>query len=122
MAHILLIEDNEMNWDMLSARLRREGYTVSIATDGLQGITRAKSTFPDLILMDLSLPVIDGWNATRQLRQDATTCTIPIIALTAHAIVGDREKAIEAGCNDYLTKPIDFSALKYKMATLLTAG
>src|SRR5262249_25639730 len=107
MPKILLVEDNEMNRDMLSRRLERRGFQVVIAVDGQQGVDLARSETPDLILMDMSLPVLDGWEATRQLKGAAETRAIPIIALTAHAMAGDREKALEAGCNDYDTKPIE---------------
>jgi two-component system cell cycle response regulator DivK len=119
MAKILLVEDNEMNRDMLSRRLERRGYEVVIAVDGGEGVAMARSENPDLILMDMSLPVVDGWEATRQLKAAPETGTIPIIALTAHAMSGDREKAIEAGCDDYDTKPIDLPNLLEKIETLL---
>ena len=124
MAKILLVEDNEMNRDMLSRRLIRNGYEVVIATDGQQGVAMALSEQPDLILMDMSLPVIDGWEATRQVRANDTTRKIPVIALTAHAMSGDREKAMEAGCDDYDTKPVEITRLLDKMTALLdsTAG
>jgi len=117
MKKILLVEDNEMNRDMLSRRLVRNGFEVAIAVDGEQGIAMAQSEHPDLILMDMSLPVIDGWEATRRVR--AVTSNIPIIALTAHAMSGDREKAIEAGCDDYDTKPIEMPRLLEKINALL---
>jgi two-component system cell cycle response regulator DivK len=116
---ILLVEDNELNRDMLSRRLARKGYEVMTAVDGQQAIDLAKSTTPDIILMDMSLPIIDGWDATRQIKADPSIQKIPIIALTAHAMVGDREKALEAGCDDYDTKPIDFVRLLDKIAKLL---
>jgi CheY-like chemotaxis protein len=119
MATLLLIEDNDMNRDMLSRRLTRRGYTVVQAADGVQGIDQARSAPPDLILMDLSLPVLDGWEATRQLRATSETAAIPIIALTAHALSGDREHSLEAGCDDYETKPIDFARLLEKIERLL---
>ncbi len=119
MAKILLVEDNEMNRDMLSRRLLRKGYAVVVATDGRQGIAMARSEAPDLILMDMSLPLLDGWEATRQLKAALETRSIPIIALTAHAMAGDREKAIEAGCDDYDTKPIEFTRLVDKIQALL---
>jgi two-component system, cell cycle response regulator DivK len=124
MAKILLVEDNEMNRDMLSRRLVRKGYEVVIAIDGQQGVALALSERPDLILMDMSLPVIDGWEATRQVRANDTTRKIPVIALTAHAMSGDREKAMEAGCDDYDTKPVEITRLLDKMTALLdsTAG
>ena len=119
MARILLVEDNEMNRDMLSRRLVRRGHAIEIAVDGLAGVTRALEGGWDLILMDMSLPEIDGWEATRRIRADARGTTVPIIALTAHAMSGDREKALEAGCNDYDTKPVDLERLLGKMAALL---
>jgi CheY-like chemotaxis protein len=119
MPKILLVEDNEMNRDMLSRRLARKGYEVAIAVDGQQGIEMARSEAPDLILMDMSLPVLDGWEATRQLKAAAETQTIPVIALTAHAMVGDREKAVEAGCDDFDTKPIELPRLLEKIQALL---
>jgi two-component system cell cycle response regulator DivK len=119
MAKILLVEDNEMNRDMLSRRLARKGYEVAIAIDGQQGIDMARSQTPDLILMDMSLPVLDGWEATRQLKAAAETKAIPVIALTAHAMVGDREKAVEAGCDDFDTKPIELPRLLEKIEALL---
>lgn len=119
MAKILLVEDNEMNRDMLSRRLIRNGHEVSIAIDGQQGVDMALSLLPDLILMDLSLPVIDGWEATRRVRSNDATRAIPVIALTAHAMAGDREKAMEAGCDDYDTKPVEISRLLGKIAALL---
>jgi two-component system cell cycle response regulator DivK len=119
MARILLVEDNEMNRDMLSRRLIRNGYEVSIAVDGQQGADMALSERPDLILMDLSLPVIDGWEATRRIRANDATRRIPVIALTAHAMAGDREKAMEAGCDDYDTKPVEITRLLAKIAALL---
>ena len=119
MARILLVEDNEMNRDMLSRRLIRSGYEVSIAVDGQQGADMALSERPDLILMDLSLPVIDGWEATRRIRANDATQRIPVIALTAHAMAGDREKAMEAGCDDYDTKPVEITRLLAKIAALL---
>jgi CheY-like chemotaxis protein len=119
MAKILLVEDNEMNRDMLSRRLVRRGYHVVVAVDGEQGLQLAKAEAPDLILMDMSLPVLDGWEATRQLKAAPETQYIPIIALTAHAMSGDREKAIDAGCNDYDTKPIEFPRLLEKIQAFL---
>ena len=119
MTRILLVEDNEMNRDMLSRRLVRKGYEVVMALDGGQAVEMAASAGPDLILMDMSLPVIDGWEATRRIRADASIAAVPIIALTAHAMAGDREKAIEAGCDDYDTKPIELPRLLDKIATLL---
>ena len=116
---ILLVEDNEMNRDMLSRRLERRGYEVAIAVDGRQGVEMATVGGYDLVLMDMSLPEIDGWEATRQLRAAAGTQTLPIIALTAHAMAGDRERALEAGANDYDTKPIDLARLLEKIETQL---
>ncbi|HUS23214.1 MAG TPA: response regulator [Aeromicrobium sp.] len=121
MAKILLVEDNEMNRDMLSRRLERRGYEIVIAIDGQQGVDLAKSVSPDLILMDMSLPVIDGWEATRQLKALPQFKMIPIIALTAHAMSGDREKALEAGCDDYDTKPIELPRLLGKIEALIAA-
>ena len=122
MAKILLVEDNEMNRDMLSRRLERRGYQVAIAVDGEQGVAMAQSEAPDLILMDMTLPVLDGWEAARRLKGAPETQAIPIIALTAHAMVGDREKAIEAGCDDYDTKPVDFQRLLEKIEAILGKG
>lgn len=119
MKKILLVEDNEMNRDMLSRRLARKGYEVSIAVDGRQGVEMAQSAAPDLILMDMSLPVLDGWEATRQLKNADATRHIPVIALTAHAMSGDRERALEAGCDDYDTKPIELPRLLEKIETML---
>lgn len=122
MPTILLVEDNEMNRDMLSRRLLRRGHDVLIAVDGAQGVAIAQEHLPDLILMDMSLPVLDGWSAARQLKSVPQTQFIPIIALTAHAMAGDREKCIEAGCDDYDTKPIEFSRLLDKIQALLPEG
>ncbi len=119
MPKLLLVEDNELNRDMLSRRLQRKGYEMVIATDGQQGVQMAQEQHPDLILMDMSLPVIDGWEATRLLKADASTQSIPVVALTAHAMAGDREKAIEAGCDDYDTKPIELPRLLEKIEALL---
>ena len=119
MNKILLIEDNEMNRDMLSRRLERKGFEVIIATDGQAGVDMASSTSPDIILMDLSLPGIDGWEATRQIKADPATQAIPIIALTAHAMAGDEDKARKAGCDDYDTKPINLNRLLDKIKNLL---
>ncbi|MBW4661575.1 MAG: response regulator [Drouetiella hepatica Uher 2000/2452] len=119
MPKILLVEDNEMNRDMLSRRLERKGFQVVMAIDGQQGIDMAQSDAPDLILMDMSLPVLDGWSATRRLKEMPTTQTIPIIALTAHAMSGDRQKCVEAGCDDYDTKPVEFPRLLGKIQMLL---
>ena len=115
---ILLVEDNELNRDMLTRRLKRKGFTIICAENGQEGIDVAQSENPDIILMDLSLPVVDGWTAAKMLKADNTTKSIPIIALTAHAMKGDREKALEAGCDDYDTKPIDFERLLDKINTL----
>ena len=119
MAKILLVEDNEMNRDMLSRRLQKRGYEVVTAVDGREGLTLAQSEAPALILMDMTLPVLDGWEVTRQLRAVPATRAIPIIALTAHAMSGDREKAIEAGCDDFDTKPIELPRLLTKIEALL---
>lgn len=119
MAKILLVEDNEMNRDMLSRRLERRGFTVVIAVDGSIGIAKARSEAPDLILMDMSLPVIDGWEATRQLKADPATAKIPVIALTAHAMAEDREKALGAGCDDFDTKPVELTRLLGKIDAML---
>ena len=119
MAKILLVEDNEMNRDMLSRRLERKGYQIVMAVDGGAGVEMASSEKPDLILMDMSLPVLNGWEATRQIKANPETKAIPVIALTAHAMATDREKALEAGCEDYDTKPIELPRLLEKMETLL---
>lgn len=119
MAKLLLVEDNEMNRDMLSRRLERKGFIVVCAMDGQEGVHKARAEKPDLILMDMSLPIIDGWEATRQLKQDAETMAIPLIALTAHAMEGDERKAREAGCDDYDTKPVDLVRLLAKIEGLL---
>src|SRR5258708_16929920 len=121
MPRILLVEDNEMNRDMFSRRLIRNGYEVVIAVDGQQGVDLALSQRPDLILMDMSLPVIDGWEATRRIKAEGTTSKIPVIALTAHAMAGHPEKAIEAGCDGYATKPVEIARLLGKMTALLEA-
>jgi len=121
MPKILLVEDNEMNRDMLSRRLERKGHRVVVAQDGRQGYLLARSERPDLILMDLSLPVMDGWEVTRLLKGNGSTRHIPIIVLTAHALVSDREKAFEAGCDDYDTKPVEFGRLREKIENLLVA-
>ena len=120
MPKILLVEDNEMNRDLLSRRLKRKGYQVVFAHDGGQGHDMAFSESPDLILLDMSLPVMDGWEVARRLKAADATAQIPIIALTAHAMAGDREKALDAGCNDYDTKPIELRRLLDKMQMLLT--
>jgi two-component system cell cycle response regulator DivK len=122
MTKILLVEDNEMNRDMLSRRLIRKKYEVLVAVDGRESVEMARSEAPDLILMDMSLPVMDGWEATRQLKASPETQAIPIIALTAHAMSGDREKALEAGCDDYDTKPIELPHLLDKIEALLGKG
>lgn len=120
MPKILLVEDNDMNRDMLSRRLARKGYEMLAAADGQQGIEQARASRPDLILMDMSLPVLDGWEATRRLKADPETRAIPVIALTAHAMAGDRERALDAGCDDYDTKPIEFPTLLAKIEALLS--
>ncbi len=120
MAKVLLVEDNEMNRDMLSRRLARRGFEVVMAVDGEQGVQMAREERPDLILMDMSLPVLDGWGAARQIKADASTQSIPLIALTAHAMAGDRDKALQAGCDDYDTKPIELPRLLGKMERLLS--
>jgi two-component system, cell cycle response regulator DivK len=119
---LLIVEDNEMNRDMLSRRLQRRGYQVLLALDGAEGLAAARTQAPDLILMDMSLPVIDGWEATRQLKAEEATRKIPIIALTAHAMSGDRQKAVDSGCDDFDTKPIDLSRLLEKIERLLPAA
>ncbi len=119
MPRILLVEDNEMNRDMLSRRLQRKGYSVAIAEDGERGLSIACAEVPDLILMDISLPFIDGCEVTRRLKANPRTCQIPVIVLTAHAMVRDRERAFDAGCNDYDTKPVDFSRLMGKIENFL---
>jgi CheY-like chemotaxis protein len=122
MSKILLVEDNEMNRDMLSRRLQRKGFEVVIAVDGQAGVDMATSANPDLILMDLSLPVIDGWEATRCIKADPATQNIPVIALTAHAMSGDEEKAREAGCDDYDTKPVNLNRLLEKIGNFLDSA
>jgi CheY-like chemotaxis protein len=119
MAKILLVEDNEMNRDMLSRRLERRGFNVIIAADGGVGLELARSAAPDLILMDMSLPVVDGWEATRQLKADPATAKIPVIALTAHAMAEDRAKAMAAGCDDFDTKPVELARLLAKIDAML---
>jgi len=116
---ILLVEDNEMNLDMLSRRLSRRGFEIAIAMDGAQGVELAKAEMPDLILMDMSLPVMDGWEATRRLKADPQVQHIPIIALTAHAISGDRERCLAAGCDEYESKPVKFPRLLAKIGQML---
>jgi CheY-like chemotaxis protein len=119
MAKILIVEDNEMNRDMLSRRLARRGYTIVTAVDGEQGLVAAEAERPDLILMDMSLPLMDGWEATRRLKGENTTQAIPVIGLTAHAMTGDRDKAMAAGCDDYDTKPVELPRLLEKIEALL---
>ena len=120
MGRILLVEDNEMNRDMLSRRLRARGFEVELAFDGVEGIGKATSTLPDLVLMDMSLPRIDGWKATRLLKLNPATRSIPVVALTAHAMVTDRDKALDAGCDEYETKPVDMPRLLKKIDALLS--
>ena len=120
MARVLIVEDNELNRDMLSRRLQRRGYDILVATDGEQGVEMARSEPIDLILMDMSLPGLDGWEATRLLKADTETSKLPIIALTAHAMSSDREKAMESGCDDYDTKPVDLVRLLGKIENWLT--
>jgi CheY-like chemotaxis protein len=122
MARILYVEDNEDNIYMLSTRLKRKGYEVIVATDGEQGVARARSDAPALIIMDLSLPILDGWEATRRIKGLAETCNIPVIALSSHAMAGDREAALGAGCDDFDTKPVDFTRLLGKIEALLAKG
>jgi CheY-like chemotaxis protein len=122
MPKILLVEDNEMNRDMLSRRLERKGFQVILAVDGAAGVEMVTSAAPDLVLMDMSLPVLDGWEATRRLKADPATRHVPVIALTAHAMSSDRGRALEAGCDDYDTKPIELPRLLAKMETLLARG
>src|SRR5436190_5032751 len=119
MKKLLLVEDNEMNRDMLSRRLARRGYEVLLAVDGAEGIASATQHQPDLIIMDMSLPVLDGWESTRRLKEQPETKAIPVLALTAHAMSGERERALAAGCNDYDTKPVDFNRLLGKIESLL---
>ncbi len=119
MALILIVEDNEMNRDMLSRRLKRKGFDIEVAIDGQQGVEMATRLMPDLVLMDMSLPIKDGWAATKELRSNEATKALKIIALTAHAMEGDRQKALKAGCDDYDTKPIDLKRLLEKINTLL---
>lgn len=122
MAKILLVEDNEMNLDMLSRRLSRQGFEVVAAQDGAAGLLKAASENPQLILMDMSLPILDGWEATRRLKSDPSTSAIPVIALTAHAMAEDQEKAMQAGCDDYDSKPIEMSRLMDKIRKFLPDG
>lgn len=119
MPRILLVEDNEMNQDMLKRRLERKGFEVLLAADGAAGVEVAMAELPDLVLMDISLPVMDGWEATRRLKAEPTTKHIPILVLTAHALTSDRSKSLEAGCDEYDTKPVDFPRLLSKMEILL---
>lgn len=119
MTTILLVEDNEMNRDMLSRRLMKRGFEIEMAVDGRQGVEMASAVDPDLILLDMSLPIMDGWEAAAALKADDATNSIPVIALTAHAMAGDKEKALAAGCDDYDTKPIDFKRLLAKIEALL---
>ena len=119
MARILLVEDNELNADMLSRRLIRAGHEVLLSSDGQTGVDMTRSHRPDLVLLDMSLPVMDGWTAARTLKSDAEVAHIPVMALTAHAVVGEREKALAAGCDDYDTKPVEWSRLRVKIAALL---
>ncbi len=119
MPKILLVEDNELNRDMLSRRLERRGFEIVMAVDGAQGVAMAQSEKPALILMDMSLPIMDGWTATRTLKADSATSAIPVIGLTAHAMSGDREKCLEAGCDDYDVKPVELTRLLEKITTLL---
>jgi two-component system response regulator len=119
MSRILLVEDNEMNRDMLSRRLARRGFEVACATDGVQAVTEALATLPDIVLMDMNLPLKDGWTAAREIRDDARGARMGIIALTAHAMADDRERALAAGCDDYETKPLDFARLVSKIEALL---
>lgn len=121
MPRVLLVEDNEMNRDMLSRRLTRRGFDIVVAEDGIEGVRLASEAQPDLILLDMSLPGLDGWEVARRLKADAATRAIPIIALTAHAMAGDRERALQAGCDDYDTKPVELPRLLDKMAALLPA-
>lgn len=122
MSKILLVEDNELNRDMLSRRLERQGFQVVLAENGQQGINLAQAEAPDMILMDMNLPEIDGWEATRQIKDHVLTQHIPVIALTSHAMAGDRERALATHCNEYETKPIDFPRLLHKIHTLLGTG
>ena len=122
MTRILLVEDNEMNRDMLSRRLLRRGYEIAFAMDGQEAVDKATSERPDLILMDMGLPVIDGWEATRRIKANPATRTIPVIALTAHAMSADRDKALDAGCDDFDTKPVDIERLVGKIEALASSG
>ncbi len=118
MMRVLLVEDHEEIWDFLSRRLKRRGFEVTVATDGQAGVDRARADLPDIVLLDMNLPVLDGWSAARLLKGDPATAGIPIIALTAHAMAGDREKTVAAGCNDYHPKPVDFSKLLQQIEAL----
>ena len=122
MAKILIVEDNEENWDVLSRRLKRRGFDVVLAHDGEQGVASARSESPDLILMDMNMPLVDGWEATRRVKADPATRSIPVIALTAHGMDGDREKALEAGCDDHHAKPFELPRLLAQIDALLTRG
>jgi CheY-like chemotaxis protein len=122
MPKILLVDDNELNRDMLSRRLKRRDFEVEMAVDGQEGVDLTRSLMPDLILMDMSLPIIDGWTATGILKSDSSTCHIPVIALTAHAMEGDRQKCLEAGCDDFDTKPIEFKRLLDKINHWIETG
>jgi len=122
MTHILLVEDNEMNRDMLTRRLRRKGFEVATANDGVEGVAQTRAIRPDLILLDMSLPLKDGWAVARELKADRDTSMIPIIALTAHAMAGDRDKALAAGCDEYETKPVEFTRLLEKIQQYLPAA
>ena len=122
MPKVLLVEDNEANRDMLARRLQRRGFEVVFALDGAEGVAQSKSEAPDIVLMDMGLPVMNGWEAPRLIKADAATAHIPVIALTAHSMAGDREKAMEAGCDDYDTKPVDLPRLLGKMAAFGVAG
>ena len=119
MARILLVEDHEEIWDFLSRRLKRRGHEVEVATDGQEGVDRARALLPDIVLLDMNLPVMDGWTAAAVLKRDPATAKVPIIALTAHAMAGDREKAVAAGCDDYHPKPVDFSRLLTQIQALV---
>lgn len=121
MTHILLVEDHEEIWDFLSRRLKRRGFDVTVATDGQQGVDQARAVQPQIVLLDMNLPILDGWSAARLMKDDPATAAIPIIALTAHAMSGDREKALVAGCDDYHPKPIDFSGLLNQIDALIGA-
>jgi CheY-like chemotaxis protein len=122
MARLLLVEDTQEIWDFLSRRLARRGHEVTLAHDGAQGLAKARSDRPEVILLDMNLPVMDGWTAARALKDDPATAGIPIIALTAHALAGDRDKALAAGCDDYHPKPVDFSKLLAQIDAALGAG